>query len=44
MRVLVGDLGGTHLRLAIAERDGDAWRLTAERNVPSHDQIGRAHV
>lgn len=40
MRVLVGDLGGTHLRLAIAERDGDAWRLTAERNVPSHDLPG----
>ncbi|MDH4042994.1 MAG: glucokinase [Gemmatimonadota bacterium] len=40
MRVLVGDLGGTHLRLAIAERDGEAWRLTAERNVPSHHLPG----
>jgi glucokinase len=40
MRVLVGDLGGTNLRLAIAEQDGTAWRFTGERDLSSHAYPG----
>jgi glucokinase len=40
IRILVGDLGGTNLRLAIVERDGEEWRFVAEHHASSNDYPG----
>lgn len=36
---LVGDIGGTHTRLALAQRDGDDWRLTRLEQRPTGGDI-----
>lgn len=37
MRVLAGDIGGTHARLAIVDIDDTHVRIVGERQYPSHD-------
>ncbi|MDH3496404.1 MAG: glucokinase [Gemmatimonadota bacterium] len=41
MRVLAGDVGGTHVRLAIVEVDADHWRIIRMQRSPSarHDGL-----
>jgi glucokinase len=40
IRILAGDLGGTHLRLAIVEREGPTRHFVAESTVRSGDYPG----
>lgn len=44
MRVLVGDVGGTHTRIAVAEIDGDQVALTGEGRFPSRDFAGLGEI
>jgi glucokinase len=44
MNVLAGDIGGTHVRLAIMARDDDRWDVVHERTTPSRDYDGLAPV
>ncbi len=44
MRVLAGDIGGTNARLAIAEVEGPAVRIVAERRFPSASAPGLASI
>lgn len=44
MKVLVGDIGGTHARLAIMEIDGEDWEILEEREYDSGEFDGLAPI